>query len=573
MTRLEDRFHDEEEAGEMTCVQDYFSFLDESHEGPTQNQPFVSLYTQGSLESTTRNEFRNGVHLLAKELTRAGLARSDVAFIICHTSIPAIQAFFACQLIGAIPSYMPPLSPRQRRDLFLRSHHAVCDRTNPRLTILDRKSAAELGRDVLPGPTFLLADRYEISLIEHMPDPAAESCDVALLQHSSGTTGLKKGIMLTYEAVVKQIKSYATAIKLPADATVVSWLPLYHDMGLIACTILPIVAKRQLVAMSPFEWLVDPGRILTLAAEVTNPVLWLPNFAFNHLSNHAKRVSERISLAHLHAIINCSEPCKPNSMQGLIEAYRSHGLNPSVVQVCYALAENVFAATQTTIGLPVGKLCLNRAAYEQGRVEVVESIEDGAISLASCGRPIAGNAVVVRDVDGRNCAPDRIGRIWLSGDCIFGGYFRAPELTKERLVDGWFDTRDLGFMHDGELYLCGRLDDLIIVNGKNLMAHDIETACAEIHGIKPGRAIAFGRFSERTGSEGLVIAAEILEDADPAVLRNRIISRIVGEFSVFPEEVVLLPVDTLVKTTSGKIDRCGNRERYSHFYSHRDAKR
>ncbi|MEM0909059.1 MAG: AMP-binding protein [Pseudomonadota bacterium] len=505
---------------------------------------------------------------LAAALSMRGIGAGAIVLIFAQNSADALHAFFACQRLGAIPSYMPPPSPRQAVEPYMRAHRQVCERIAPKLILLNG-AAAEGLRGVFPVPTASIRELDEMEPATIGPYPG--EAQVGLLQHSSGTTGLKKGIPLDYNQLVEQVNAYGAALKLKPDTTVVSWLPLYHDMGLIACTILPVVLRQKLVLMDTFAWLADPLSILRLAADEPSAVLWLPNFAFNYLANHARRLKQPLDLSNLHAVVNCSEPCKPSSMDRFIRAFAPHRLRPEAVQVSYALAENVFAATQTPIGQRVRALTVDQAAFDTGTVRPIgrramgePPIEAGSLSLefASCGPFIEGTEAEIRRADGSPVGKDEVGRIWLRGRCVFRGYHKAPELTAERFKDGWFNTNDLGFIDDGELYVCGRVDDLIIVNGKNLLAHDLEASCSDVRGVKAGRCSAFGSYDDRAGSQSLVIVAETEITSDAPDLQTAINQAIMDEFGLYPGHVLLVPIDTLVKTTSGKMSRSENKKLY-----------
>lgn len=499
-------------------------------------------------ETLTAGELRGLCRRAAGGLARAGVRPGDIVLLFLSHQTMLIPAFLGTQWLGATPAYMPPLSPRQDRAAWLAAHRAVIDHVRPRAVVADPEVAGlfDLGPEVA---VLTVADLDGDGGPERPPayDPEA----VCLLQHSSGTTGLKKGVQLSYRAVIAQIEAYAAALELDGSETIVSWLPVYHDMGLIACTVLPTVKGLPLVSLDPFEWLVQPHVVLEEAARAERSLVWLPNFAFNHLARHARRLGAETRLNGVRALIDCSEPCRPESFDAMLAAYGDRGLRPDHLQTCYAMAETVFAATQTRLGVPVRRLTKTSEGAER--------------TLLSCGRPIAGMAVEVRGPDGAALGEGEIGEIHLSGDSLFDGYFRQPDLTARRLKDGWYASRDLGFVEQGELFVCGRLEDLIIVAGRNLYSHDIEAALGGIEGLKPGRAAAFGVVNEATGTEDLVILAETVrpEPEERTLTVAETIRALLSEtLLVAPRDVVVLSPDTLIKTTSGKTSRDENRRRY-----------
>lgn len=485
---------------------------------------------------------------MAGGLAKAGVEPGNIVLLFLSHQSMLIPAFLGAQWLGAVPAYMPPLSPRQDREAWRASHAKVIDHVKPRAIVAD-PAVAEL-LDLGPETPVLGIE----ALTGHDGPEAPATWDpeaICLLQHSSGTTGLKKGVQLSYRAVMAQIEAYAGALALDGTETVVSWLPVYHDMGLIACTVLPTVRGLPLVSLDPFEWLVQPRVVLEEAAKTERSLVWLPNFAFNHLARHARRLGAETRLDGVRALIDCSEPCRPESFDAMLAAYGDRGLTAGQLQTCYAMAETVFAATQSRIGEPVRRLTRTLEGREQ--------------TLLSCGRPVEGVSVEIRGVDGAPLSDGEIGEIHLSGPSLFDGYFRQPELTAQRLKGGWYGTRDLGFIDDGEVFVCGRLEDLIIVAGRNLYSHDIEAALGGIEGLKPGRSAAFGTLNDASGTEDLIILAETVV-AEPGVRTTALAEAVRAHLSqtllVTPREVVVLAPDTLIKTTSGKTSREENRRRY-----------
>lgn len=496
----------------------------------------------------TAGDLRAASRAAAGGLARAGVGPGDVVLLFLSHQAGLIPAFLGTQWLGAVPAYMPPLSPRQDRDAWRASHAKLIDHVKPRAIVADPEAAALL--DVGDGVAILTIG--ELAGREGPETPAAWDPEgVCLLQHSSGTTGLKKGVQLSYGAVMAQIDAYAAALELDGTETVVSWLPVYHDMGLIACTVLPTVRGLALVSMDPFEWLVQPHVVLEEAAKAERSLVWLPNFAFNHLARHARRLGAETRLDGVRALVDCSEPCRPESFDVMLAAYADRGLRPDQLQTCYATAETVFAASQSRLGRAVRRLSLG--------------IEGATRTLLSCGRAVGAVEIEIRAPDGAVLAEGEIGEIHMRGPSLFDGYFRQPGLTAERLKDGWYGSRDLGLMDGGELFICGRVEDLIIVAGRNLYSHDIEAALGGVEGLKPGRAAAFGVANEAAGTEDLVVLAETTGPVDEtavAALAEAVRERLSQTLLVTPRDVVVLEPDTLIKTTSGKTSRDENRRRY-----------
>ena len=400
----------------------------------------------------------------------------------------------------------------------------------------------------------------EVGEADGLPAALPPADAIGLLQHSSGTTGLKKGVALSYRAIAAQMDSYGASIGIDADDCIVSWLPLYHDMGLMACFVIPVYFGVTLVHLDPFHWLAQPARLFAEIEERRGTLTWLPNFAFEHLANIA--TEHRYDLASMRAFIDCSEPCRKTSLVRFAESFAPFGVRPEMLQICYAMAETVFAAAQTPMGGALAYAYVDRSRLEIGSpAPLTDEGAPGASVVADVGRPLAGAEINIHDLEGRALPDGVVGEIAIRGDFLFEGYYKDPERSRDRLRDGWYHTRDLGFRLNGGLFVLGRLDDVIIVNGKNLLAHDIEAVINTVQGVKPGRAVAMAMFDERNGSDVLLVMAETIGDA-AASLRREIVERIYAHVGIKPFDVRLVPANALIKTSSGKISRKDNLARY-----------
>ncbi|MEO8927815.1 MAG: AMP-binding protein [Caulobacteraceae bacterium] len=494
----------------------------------------------------------------------AGLKSGDQLLIFLRHTPQLYGAFFGAMLVGATPAYMPCSSPRQDTALYWQSHQALMAQIRPTAVVTDAATLAEMRAAglSLEGAAVLLIEDLTPAPLE--PLPVGESA-IALLQHSSGTTGLKKGVALSYGAIVDQVESYAAAIALAEDDVIVSWLPLYHDMGLIACLILPAYFATPIVHLDPFHWIGRPDTLFEHIVKDKGTLTWLPNFAFEHLAGTVARRAAQWDLSGMRAFINCSEPCKAATFDRFAAAFAPSGVRPDQLQCCYAMAETVFAVAQTgTRGRAMpARVTVDPASLDRGRAPTFVEIGDGA-QLIETGAVIDGLELTIHDEAGATIDSGRIGEVGLSGRFLFSGYNRDPARTAERLRGGVYFSRDLGFVHDERLYILGRMDDLIIINGRNLYAHEVEARINAVVGVKPGRAVALAWFDPRIGSETLVIMAE--RARAPArsdeEIRREVIGLVHSVFNVTPRAVELLDEGRLVKTSSGKISRKENLARH-----------
>lgn len=448
---------------------------------------------------------------------------------------------------------MPFPSPKQRSELYWADHAALFARIEPRLIVTYPENAGS-ARESAAASSIAICIAEDSILDRFAGDDTdfagfdARLDDIACLQHSSGTTGLKKGVMLTHRMLLDHHAAYAQTIGFTDADSIVSWLPLYHDMGFIACFMGSLLSGTHLVALDPFEWVLRPRILFDAIEKFRTTFCWLPNFAFSHMVN-AVRGSATWDLASMRAYINCSEPCKITTFDRFVDRFRDSGVSAEKLAVSYAMAENVFAVTQTPIGIP-------------STVRVAETAS-GTIEQRhlSCGFAVPGVDLRIFDSNTHVQLPDgEVGEIYIASPFLFGGYYRLPEKSRERLVDGWYATGDMGYLSEGQLYVTGRLDDMLIINGRNYYAHEMEALMADIPEIIPGRSVAIGIDEERSDATVMVILAECRDEAADV---GHQVKRIVLERTGLALHA-FIPVERgmLVKTTSGKLSRAKNKELY-----------
>lgn len=511
----------------------------------------------------TREEFQTAVCHTATALHHFGIQPRDLV-IIAHTDIlESIYAFWGAMVIGAIPSIFPTLTEKLDPTIYM---------TNMgRLTRLSQVQAV-LTTDVFapqlqPHVTCPVYSTSRLTSTDRGPryfETTASPTDIAFLQHSSGTTGLQKGVALSHKAVLNQIAGYTDALHLNADDVIVSWLPLYHDMGLIAGFILPLVQGIPLVLMSPFDWVQHPALLFRAIHDFQGTLCWLPNFAYNHCARRIRqRDTEGVSLASMRSFINCSEPVRHDSHELFLNRFAHIGVTESMLGVSYAMAENTFAVTQTLPGRTVNRDVVDRQRLQEQRVALpVADNGHVGITQVSCGRPIGGTAVLVLDNAGNPLPERHIGELAIKSSYMLTGYYRRPDL--QPFQNGWYRTGDTGYLAGGEVYVVGRIKDLIINAGKNIYPQDIEAIVNTVTGVHPGRVVAFGVPDAKEGTELIVVVAEV-ETADPQahkLLRREIKQAVARQSSVSAGYVQLVDERWLIKTSSGKIARAANREKW-----------
>lgn len=494
---------------------------------------------------------------------QGGVRPGEVVVIILPYSPEMLYSFLGAMLAGAIPSFMPPPSPKQDPEVYWRSHEKLFARLGTGVLLATAEHREPIRRNI-PGLSLrVLAMEKARTMPVEFREVEAKPEQIAFLQHSSGTTGLKKGVALAHRAVLRQLDAYGEALALRADDRVVSWLPLYHDMGLIACFLLPLVAGIPVVMLDPFEWVVNPGMLFAAITRHRATLCWQPNFAFHHLCRTVRPTAE-FDLSSVRVWNDCSEPCRPETLRLFAQKFAGLGVRPERLQVCYAMAETVFAVTQTAPAQAPRTLRIEAEPLRTERRVVLTADAAPAQELISAGRPVRGLQVRILDETGQPLPDDRVGVISLAGECLFDGYFQLPEETQRRFAAGWYRTCDLGFMHEGELYVTGRENDLIIVHGKNFYAHELEHVVNQVPGVHPGRAVAVGWFRPEVGSQDVVIIAEHAPDAagDRAAVIQAVKHALLNAAGLLVFDVHVVSPGWLVKTTSGKISRSENLGRY-----------
>jgi acyl-CoA synthetase (AMP-forming)/AMP-acid ligase II len=490
----------------------------------------------------------------------AGVAENDTVVIILRESLDLVAAFFAGIVCGALPAFYFYPSPKQSVDVFLASIDTLLLHNEVKLIVSYPEVIGALkDHHRISVPEFVgFFETSEVpvlgrSNLDDFPAPLHE----AFLQFSSGTTGAKKGVKISTTALLNQVRAYGGFVHYAPGDAVVSWLPHYHDMGLIACILMPFVLGVPVYMMSPFEWVMHPQLLLDWLARIAGTHVWLPNFALGHLARSCADDAGRYDLSSVKHLVCCSEPVLKATVDDFVTTFSASGITPDRFQNCYAMAENTFAMTSTRQG-PIRFLTVDQELFRQEH-RVRPSGEGRPV--ASAGVPLPNIRVQIRSDAGEVLPEDHVGEILIHSDCMLDSYHNNWEETQRAMMDGWFRTGDLGFFHDGELYVTGRSKEMLIIGGENIYPQDIEAILNSKDYLIPGRNVAFGVENAKTGTERLVILAEARAEhlhIDLLPLRTEIMSAL----GVSVSRVALLPHRTLLKGTAGKISRFLNKQAY-----------
>jgi fatty-acyl-CoA synthase len=524
---------------------------------------------EDDIHSVSFGEFIRLAKFNAEALQAKGLGSGDRVILILPQGVPLMAAFAGAMLLGAVPAILAYPNFKVDPSKYSSGLIGVAQNLSARLVVVDEGFAAELRECVTranDAAVVHIASNSGSAEPTFLPDRGSRADQTAFIQHSAGTTGLQKGVALSHLAVLTQLEHLASALDISDRDRIYSWLPLYHDMGLIACFMLPLVYHLPIVMQSPVEWVLRPGTMLQLISDYRCTLAWIPNFALQFLARRVRpEDTDDYDLSSLRALINCSEPIRARSMDEFQDAYGRLGLKPEALQSSYAMAENVFAVTQSAInGSPRRLRVAGKQLWERKLAVPVAEDSESSLCFVSSGRCLPGNQVRIVSAEGTDLADGHVGEILIHSDSLFGGYYHRSDLTAKALQGGWYWSGDLGFSLDGELYVIGRKNDLIIVAGKNIYPQDVEEIVCNHPAIHDGRAVAFGLYNADMGTEDIIVVAETETEEElknAFEIERAVRNTIVAELDIAPRIICLKPPRWIVKSTAGKPARSTTRDK------------
>jgi fatty-acyl-CoA synthase len=506
---------------------------------------------------------------VAVGLAARGVAPGDKVAILGPTTRALVTAIQATWLAGATVVVLPlPMRMGSVDDFVAQTRGRILG-AHARLVLVDAQLAPFVAPE--PGdPPFVELDQVAGDAAAWSP-PSIDDDDLAILQFTSGSTSDPKGVMLPHRTVLANIDGMREAIEFDADHDVlVSWLPLYHDMGLVGILTSAMVTGADLVLAGPQTFMASPARWMRWMSDFKGTVTAGPNFAWV-LAARALRRLDGLDLSPVRIALNGAEPVDPEAVAALVEAGARHGLRAGAVFPAFGMAEVAIAGTfpPPLSGLRTDAVDQRVLETEQYAAPAADAAAPGVKRLAKLGRPIPGLEIrVVDPADGTVRKEREVGELQIRGTSVTSGYYERPEVTAAAFDGEWLRTGDLAYLVDGELVLCGRIKDVIIVAGRNVHPEDVERSVADIEGIRAGNVIAFGVQEEaregrrgRARQEGVVVVAEAKGD-DPAALREAVAARVRAVLGTSAHDVVLVAPGSLPKTSSGKLQRSLCRDRY-----------
>jgi fatty-acyl-CoA synthase len=392
------------------------------------------------------------------------------------------------------------------------------------------------------------------------------SAETLFLQFSGGTTGPQKAIVVTIPMLLQQLDQLREALSFTSEDSVASWLPLYHDMGLIACYWMPLWHAASSLHIGANDWVVNPALLLKYIDRYRSTFCWLPNFSFSYLAQQRLQMQSEYRLDSVRSWINCSEPVRLKSMAQFAEVFAPWGVRKESLQASYAMAETVFAITQSELGrepFMVPRTCVRHGSrtYSDLAFGLIDDV------YVSSGRPVRDVELRIVAPDGSVCAEAVPGEICVRTPSLFSGYWGSEGFQRHSLQDGWHFTGDFGFLFKAELFVIGRFKDIAIVGGHNIFPEDVEAIVNTVDGIYTGRVVAFGVEDQEYGTQCLAVVAEVKDEFNEnkaSRLEEAIRKIVLTAIGVAPRYVAVVPQKWIVKSTAGKISRRETRERFEH---------
>lgn len=524
-------------------------------------------------------EIHDEARAVAATLQARGIVPGDHVALLGPTSRSLITAVRGCWLAGAASMVLPLPMRMASLDAFVEGTRARIRHGEAKLVLIDDQLAdfyasapgdppIESLANVVSGPKTVSGERLEL--------PGDDPERLVILQYTSGSTSEPKGVMIPDRVLTANVDASCEAAELDADEVMVSWLPLYHDMGLVGFLSVPMLNGVQLVQAAPQDFMAHPGHWMQWVSDWRGTATAGPNFAWVLATRALKRASN-LDLSSLTLALSGAEPVDPAAVEAFVSAAAPFGFSQGSIFPAFGMAEVAIGGAfpprhRGLVCDTVDRVVLERERIAKpidldagpGDASVHGVARDDELSLRRLpllGRAVPGLEMKIVDPETREDLPERhVGELFLRGTSVTPGYYKRPDATESMFHDGWLCTGDLAYMLNGELVICGRIKDVIIVGGRNVFPEDIERAVGQIEGVRAGNVIAFGVDGYK-GKETVVVVAEVKTD-DGQTVSHAIHTRTLEVSGLPPRDVMLVRPGTLPKTSSGKLQRSKCREIY-----------
>lgn len=526
---------------------------------------------RGTLERAyPYGEMREDALAMARRLVAAGIGKEDRVALVAETGPEFAALFCACVYAGAWPVPLPLPTSFGGKDSYIDQLAVQLESSDPKIFIyppeiaeMAQAAADRQGCEGIDWASFASREAPECELPEARPD------DICYLQYSSGSTRFPTGVAVTHEALLHNLYGHATMVDLGENDRVVSWLPWYHDMGLVGCFLSPIAnqvscdyLKTEHFARRPLAWL-D-----LISRNEGNTLSYSPTFGYDicarRISSQSS-VADRFNLSRWRTAGNGADMIRPDVMQSFVNAFADAGFSASAFTPSYGLAEATLAVTVMPPGEGIRVELVEEERLSGTRADFSRPARYRAI--VNCGKPLPGMEVEIRGEDDKAKGDHKIGKVWCRGKSVMHSYFRNEEATSDCLVakengDVWLDTGDMGYMANGYLFIVGRAKDMIIINGKNHWPQDIEWAVEQLPGFNHGDIAAFSVETENGEEAPAVLVHCRVSDPEERVRLHEQIRDKVRSITGMNCVVELVPPRTLPRTSSGKLSRAKAKRLY-----------
>jgi fatty-acyl-CoA synthase len=537
----------------------------------------IQLYEENDqVRTITFGELYERASAVAAELLRRGLEPGQTVSIMLPTCAEFFWTFAGILLAGGIPVPIYPPFRADRIAEYAARQSNILRNAEARFLITWRQ-AEGLARLLQPRVPSL-REVLNAERVANAPMPAdspdmqwrpvenlahrARGEDIAFLQYTSGSTGDPKGVVLTHANLLANIHSIVDGVQIQPDDSCVSWLPLYHDMGLIGAWFVPLFTGIPLAVMSPLAFLSRPERWLWAIHRHRATISPAPNFAYELcVRKIADKDLQGLDLSSWRAATNGAEPVRSETLERFAARFKPYGFKREALLPVYGLAEATLAVSVPKLGAGYRVDRIERAAFEsEGRAIPAQPDDPAFLEFVNAGKPVPNVQVRIVDAEGRDLGERTQGSLWFRGPSATSGYYRNPAATAELLRDGdWLDSGDLAYWGEGEIFITGRAKDVIIKAGRNLYPHEVEEIAGRVAGVRPGCVVAFGAPDARTGTERLVVTAEVRDMASSKRIESEIARAVDEAMGLPPDLIVLLPPQSIPKTSSGKLRRSETR--------------
>jgi len=534
-------------------------------------RPHIRLYSdQDQDDIITYGELWRQAELVAAGLQHFGLSPGESVLIMLPTGREYFFTFFGVLLAGGIPVPVYPPGRLKQIEEHLIRHSAIAQNCFARImvTMEEAQRFAKFMHTHVPNlrQIVTMPELYQAGneALTGFMKPVLTKANIAFLQYTSGSTGMPKGVVLTHANLLANIRAMAKVLGVTSDDVFVSWLPLYHDMGLIGAWLGSLHFACQLIIMPPLSFIAKPQRWLWAIHKYRGSLSAAPNFAYELcLRRIDDKEIEGLDLSSWRVACNGAEAVNPITIRRFIERFSGYGFKPQAMLPVYGLAESSVGLAFPKPGTTIKIDRIKRDAFmDTGEAIPVDASESGSLEFVSCGEPLPGHQIRIADATDRELPERREGSLQFTGPSTTTGYFKNPDKTKELFHGEWLDSGDKAYMAEGNVYITGRSKDIIIRAGRNIYPVEIEEAIGKVEGIRDGSVAVFGSESSDSGTERLVVLAETRKKEQQALEQmrssiNTIVTDLVGGP---PDEIVLAPPNTVLKTSSGKIRRNASRE-------------